>query len=196
MRVKGLASMISRRARPEMPPIYLIEPIGPETIESAYRLANAVIPTLSKYEWLQSCHCSSVARSPLRSKTGEGGDRRRAKHPRGTSKDSACMPSEIMRPMVVSSTFPFFIALSAADGEGVAQELLNFLMSKCDRSVCSGIRIWEMSCENWEHRHSSTYIDRSDYGLFLPALASTGEVMKPLRAHVLSVAQTIDRLSR
>ena len=43
-----------------MPPIYLIEPIGPETIESAYRLANAVIPTLSKYEWLQSCHCSSV----------------------------------------------------------------------------------------------------------------------------------------
>ena len=44
-----------------MPPSYLIEPIGPETIERAFPLANAVIPTLSKHEWMQSCHCSSVA---------------------------------------------------------------------------------------------------------------------------------------
>ena len=36
---------------------------------------------------------------------------------------------------------PFFIASSAADGEGVAEDLINFLMGKCDRSVCSGIRI-------------------------------------------------------
>ena len=37
------------------------------------------------------------------------------------------MPSEIMRPMVVSSTFLFFIASHAADSEGVTAELINFL---------------------------------------------------------------------
>ena len=187
--------MISRRARPEMPPIYLIEPIGPETIESAYRLANAVIPTLSKYEWLQSCHCSSVPEAHCAARR-EREEIVVARNIQGYLK-GLCMYA--IRDHATYGRLidvPFFIALSAADGEGVAQELLNFLMSKCDRSVCSGIRIWEMSYENWEHRHSSTYINRSDYGLFLPALASTGEVMKPLRAHVLSVAQTIDRLSR
>ena len=44
-----------------MPTSYLVEPIGPETIERAYPLAQAVFPTLSKHEWMQSCHCSSVA---------------------------------------------------------------------------------------------------------------------------------------
>jgi hypothetical protein len=44
-----------------MPPSYLIEPIGPETIERAFPVVNAVIPTPSEQEWARSCHCSGVA---------------------------------------------------------------------------------------------------------------------------------------
>ena len=91
---------------------------------------------------------------------------------------------------------PFFIASSAADGEGVAGELIKFLRGKCDQSVCSGIRFWTMDRETWVHRLRSDHIARSDHGLFLPALASTAGIMKALRAHGLSVAQAIDRLSR
>ena len=53
-----------------------------------------------------------------------------------------------------------------------------------------------MSCENWEHRRSPSYIERSDHSLFLPALAGAAGVMKSLRAHGLSITQAIDRLSR
>ena len=96
--------------------------------------------------------------------------------------------------MVAWSTFPLFFAFSAADGEGVVEELINFLIGKRDESVCSGIRFWEMNRETWDDRHSPSYIERSDHGLFLPALAP--ETMKSLRAHALTVTQTINRLSR
>ena len=91
---------------------------------------------------------------------------------------------------------PFFIASSAADGEGVTGELINFLRGKCDQSICSGIRFWIMDRETWAHRLRSDHIARSDHGLFLPALASAAGIMKALRANGLSVAQAIDRLSR
>ena len=91
---------------------------------------------------------------------------------------------------------PFLIALSAADGEGVAGELLNFLMGKCDGSICSGIRFWAMNRETWAHRLRPDHIARSDHGLFLPALAGVAGAMKSLRAHGVSIIQAIDRLSR
>ena len=81
------------------------------------------------------------------------------------------MPSEITATYGRLVDVPLFIAFSAADGEGVVEELINFLMGKCDGSVCSGIRFWEMNRETWEDRHSPSYIERSDHGLFLPALA-------------------------
>jgi hypothetical protein len=90
---------------------------------------------------------------------------------------------------------PVFIVASAADGEGVAEDLIDFLMSKCDRSVCSGIRFWGLNPEIWAHRLRPDYIARSDHGLFLPAVAGAGGVMK-LRAQVLSITQAIDRFSR
>lgn len=91
---------------------------------------------------------------------------------------------------------PFFIASSAADNEGVTKELINFLRGKCDQSVCSGIRFWTMDRETWVRRLRSDHIARSDHGLFLPALAGTGGIMKALRALGLNGAQAIDRLSR
>ena len=73
---------------------------------------------------------------------------------------------------------PLFFAFSAADGEGVVEELINFLIGKQDKSVCSGIRFWEMNRETWDDRHSPSYIERSDHGLFLPALAGAAGDMK------------------
>jgi hypothetical protein len=88
---------------------------------------------------------------------------------------------------------PFFIASSAADGEGW---LRNFPRGKWDQSVCSGIRFWTMDSETWAHRLRPDYIARSDHRLFPPAFASTAGVVKALRADAFSVTQAIDRLSR
>jgi hypothetical protein len=178
-----------------MTPSYLIEPIGRETIERAFTLANAVIPTLSKYEWMQSCHCSSVA---------EGGCAARreregiviVRNAKGYVKGLCMYAIRDHRTYGRVVDVPLFIVFSAADGEGVVDELINFLMGKCDGSVCSGIRFWEMNRETWEDRHSPSYIERSDYGLFLPALAGAAGGMKAFSARGLSIAQAIDRLSR
>ena len=178
-----------------MPPSYLIEPIGPETIERAYPLANAVIRTLSKYEWMQSCHCSCVAE-------GGCGARRDREEIVIARNARAYVKGICMYAIRDHGTYgrivdvPLFIALSAGDAKGVVKELIDFLMGKCDGSVCSGIRFWEMNRETWEDRHSPSYIERSDHSLFLPALAGAAGAMTSLRAHALSITQTIDRFSR
>lgn len=91
---------------------------------------------------------------------------------------------------------PLFIASSAADAEGVTEELIDFLRGKCDQCVCSGIRFWATDQEIWAHRSSPDHIARSDHGLFLPALASAAGVVKALRAHGVTATQAIDQLSR
>jgi len=185
---------MSEKARPEMPTSYIVEPIGPETIERAYPLAQAVVPTLPKREWMQSCHCSGVAQGACAARR----DREEiavARNARGYVK-GLCM--YVIRAYATYGRLidvPFFIASSAADREGVTGELIDFLMAKCDRCVCSGIRIWALSRETWAYRHCPSHIARNDHGLFLPALADTG-TMKSLRACGLSMTQAIDRLSR
>ena len=195
MQVKGLAAMVSRKARDKMSPSYRIEPIGPETIERAFPLANAVIPTLSKEEWARSCHCSGVAEGCCAARR-EREEMIVARNAKGYVK-GLCM--YVIRDHASYGRLidvPFFIALSAGDGEGVAGDLVNFLMGKCDSSICSGIRFWTMNPETWDHRSRSDHIARSDHGLFLPALAGATGVMASLRAHTLGVTQAIDRLSR
>jgi hypothetical protein len=174
---------------------YRIEPIGPETIDRAYPLAQAVVPSLSKQEWSRSCRSPDFAEDRA-STLGEGEEVVVARNSRGYVK-GLCIYA--VRDHVTYGRLidvPFFIASSAADGEGVAKELINFLMGKCDRSVCAGIRIWVMSRETWAHRHSPSHIAQSDCGLFLPALADATGAMKSLRACGLSITQAIDRLSR
>ena len=178
-----------------MSPSYLIEPIGPETIERAFPLVNAVIPTLSKEEWTRSCQCSGVAEGCCAARR-EREEIIVARNAQGYVK-GLCM--YVIRDHASYGRLidvPFFVALSAADGEGVAGDLVNFLMGKCDSSICSGIRFWTMNPETWDHRSRSDHIARSDHGLFLPALAGAAGVMASLRAHTLGIAQAIDRLSR
>ncbi len=70
---------------------------------------------------------------------------------------------------------------SAADGEGVTAELVGFLRSECDKSICSGIRFWTMKPEAWARRLPPKAIGRSDHGLFLRSLASAAEMERALR---------------
>ena len=195
MRVAGLAATMSRKPRDEMPPSYLIEPIGPETIERAFPLASAVIPTLSEQEWARSCDCSGVADGCCAARR-EREEIVVARNAKGYVK-GLCM--YVIRDHASYGRLidvPFFIAPSAADGEGVAGDLVNFLMGECGRSVCSGIRFWTMNRETWDHRSRSEHITRSDHGLFLPAFAGPTGAMPSLRAHTLGITQAIDRLSR
>jgi hypothetical protein len=158
-------------------------------------LAQAVLPALSKHEWWQLCRSPDFAedRPPTISEREEVIVARNAK---GYIKGLCIYAIREHATYGRLIDVPFFIASSAADGEGVTGELINFLRGKCDQSVCSGIRFWSMDRETWAHRLRSDHIARSDYGLFLPALASAAGIIKALRAHGLSVAQAIDRLSR
>ena len=174
---------------------YLVEPIGPETIDMAFPLASAVIPTLSKHEWTQSCHCSRVAEGCCAARR-EREEIIVARNAKGYVKGLCIYAVRDHATYGRLIDVPFFIASSAADGEGVTGELTNFLRGKCDQSVCSGIRFWTMDRETWAQRLRTDHIARSDHGLFLPALAGTAGIMTALRAHGLSGAQAIDRLSR
>ena len=176
-----------------MSPSYVVEPIGPETIDRAYPLAQAVTPALSIYEWWQFCRPPDFAEG-CPSTVGEREEVVVARNAKGYVKGLCIYAIREHATYGRLIEVPFFIASSAADAEGVTKELINFLRGKCDQSVCSGIRFWTMDRETWVRRLRSDHIARSDHGLFLPALASAAGIM--LRAHGLSVAQAIDRLSR
>ena len=178
-----------------MSPSYFVEPIGPETIDRAYPLAQAVLPALSKHEWWQLCRSPDFAEGSPPT-IGEREEVIVARNAKGYVKGLCIYAIREHATYDRLIDVPFFIASSAADGEGVTGELINFLRGKCDQSVCSGIRFWTMDREAWAHRLRPDHIARSDHGLFLPALASTAGIMKALCAHGHSVAQAIDRLSR
>jgi hypothetical protein len=178
-----------------MSPSYFIEPIGPETIDTAYPLAQAVLPALSKHEWWQLCRSPDFAEGSPPT-IGEREEVIVARNAKGYVKGLCIHAIREHATYGRLIDVPFFIASSAADGEGVTGELINFLRGKCDQSVCSGIRFWTMDRETWAQRLRTDHIARSDHGLFLPALAGTAGIMTALRAHGLSGAQAIDRLSR
>jgi hypothetical protein len=178
-----------------MSPSYFVEQIGPETIDRAYPLAQAVIPSISKHEWRQFCRSPNFAESRPETVV-EREEVLVAPNAKGYVKGFCVYAIRDHATYGRLIDVPFFIASSAADGEGVTKELINFLRGKCDQSVCSGIRFWTMDRETWAHRLRPDQIARSDHGLFLPALASAAGIIKALRAHGLSVAQAIDRLSR
>jgi hypothetical protein len=90
----------------------------------------------------------------------------------------------------------FLVAASAADGEGVAVALVDFLRAKCDECVCSGVRFWTMDAGTWARRSKPEHVASADHGLFLPALASATGIVKAIRACAIDRAELIHRLSR
>jgi hypothetical protein len=164
-------------------------------MDRSYPLAQAVIPSLSKHEWSQFCRSSDFAVDRA-STVGQEEEVIVARNAKGYVKGLCIYAIRDHATYGRLIDVPFFIASSAADGEGVTGELINFLRGKCDQSVCSGTRFWTMDREIWAHRLRPDHIARSDHGLFLPALANTAGIMKALCAHGHSVGQAIDRHSR
>jgi hypothetical protein len=178
-----------------MSPSYFVEEIGPEMVDRAYPFIQAVIPSLSRHEWRQFCRSLDFAEG----RPTTVGEREEVVVARNVSGYIKGLCIYALREHAIYGRLidvPFFIASSAADGEGVTGELINFLRGKCDQFVCSGIRFWTMDRKTWAHRLRPDQITRSDHGLFLPAFASDTGIMKALSAHDLSLAQAIDRLSR
>ena len=169
---------------------YTIEPIGPKTIDRAYPLAQTVIPALTQHEWRQCCHSNGRSSFDPEAEREEIVVARNAeRYVKGLCVYAIRDHASYDRVVDV----PLFLAASAADGEGVTAELLDFLRTRCDRSVCSGIRFWMMDTETWRRRLRPEHIARTDHGLFLPALTSVGGIEKALLAQGLGAAAAIDR---
>jgi hypothetical protein len=174
---------------------YIIEPIDSKTLDRAYPLAKAVIPTLPQHEWRQLCQSGDFLTA--RPETiGEGEAIVTARNAKGYVKGLCVYAIRRHATYGRLVDVPLFVAASAADGEGVALELLNFLCAKCDAFVCSGIRFWAMDPEAWGRRLKPDHIARSDHGLFMPALASAAEIEKALCARGVGLRESMDRLSR
>jgi len=173
---------------------YIVEPIGQKTIDRAYPLVKAVMPAMLLHEWRQFCHSLELSRPhPAAAEHEEVVVARNAEnYVKGLCIYAVRDHTTYGRLIDV----PFFVTASAADGEGVTLDLLDYLRTKCDGEVCSGIRFWKVSAETWAHRVQPDRIARSDHGLFMPALASAAEIENALLAHGLGAAEAIDRLSR
>ena len=174
---------------------YFVKPIDPKTIDQAYPLARIMTPALLTREWRQFCH-SREAPDVGRQMASDREDIVVACNAEGYVKGLCVYTIRNHATYGRLLDVPFFVVASAADGEGVATELLNFLRCQCDESVCSGIRFWTMSPQTWAHRSKPEHIARSDHGLFMPALASAAEIETALCAHSIGNLEAIDRLSR
>jgi hypothetical protein len=195
MHLRDLRAMKQKSVGAEMSRSYLVEPIGPETIARAYPLIRAVVPDVAEHEWWQINRPHSV----VKGRPATAGEREEvvvARNAEGYVKGLCIYAVRDHATYGRLIDVPFFIVAGAADGEGVTAVLIHFLRGKCDQSVCADIRFWTTDRETWAHRLRPDYIARSDHGLFLPALASTTGIMKALRAHGITAAEAIDRLSR
>jgi hypothetical protein len=174
---------------------YVIEPISEKTIDRAYPLAKVIGPAFTLNEWREFCRAVELPR--VRSEAPVDSEEIAvALNAQGYVK-GLCIYSirdhtTYGRLLDVS----FFVAASAGDGEGVAAEVLDFLRSKCDQSVCSGIRFWTVGPDTWDRRLDPDHIRRTDHGVFMPALASAADIEKALCAHTIGPARAIDQLSR
>ena len=173
---------------------YAIEAIGTRTIEKAFPLARIVAQALSPLQWRRFCRsCQSAGRRGER----QGREQVVVVLDAKAYVRGLCVFA-IRRHAAYGCVLdvPILIAASAADGEGVASALVNFLRVACDDAGCSGIRFWIMTAETWARRREPAYIARSDHGLFMPALASAADIKVALCAPTISVVEAIDRFSR
>jgi hypothetical protein len=159
---------------------YIVEPIGPRTIDHAYPLARACgyAPTLGQWR----AFCQSLESAPLRDEAAGNNSERAvvARNPQGYVKGLCVYSIKEHLPYGRLLDVPIFIVASAADGEGVATELAAVLLSRCDWSVCSGIRFWPIGSDSWKSRQTPEAIARADHRLFMRPLPSAAEMGRAL----------------
>jgi hypothetical protein len=166
---------------------YVIEPIGRKTADRAYPLASVMRPALTPEQWRQFCHSAELSRDE---------EIIVASNADGYIKGLCVYAIRDHRTYGRLLDVPFLVVASAADGEGVATALVDFLRARCDRCVCSGIRFWPFDDATWGRRLDPDYIARIDHGLFMPALASAAEIEAALSVGAIGRAQAIAQFSR
>ncbi len=172
---------------------YVIEKIGPLTIDRGYPMARVAGFALSLDEW--RAFCRSLG-SPL---VGGGTDRELAivaRNDWGYVKGLCVYSVRDHSPHGRLLDVPIFVVASAADEGGVATELIGFLRSECNKSACTGIRFRCLEPDLWARRLTREATERTDERLFLPAGVSVAEMAKAVGAHQISVAAAIDQLCR
>jgi hypothetical protein len=174
---------------------YVIEPIGEKTIDRTYPLARVIGPAFTLNEWREFCRVLELPRV-RREAPVDSEEIVVALNAQGYVKGLCIYSIRDHATYGRVLDVPFVVAASAGDGEGVAAEVLDFLRSKCDKSVCSGIRFWTVSPETWDRRLNPDHIRRTDHGMFMPALASAADIERALCAHTIGAARAIDQLSR
>jgi hypothetical protein len=158
---------------------YIVEPIGPRTVDRAYPLASACGYALTLGEW--QAFCLSLGSAPAWD--GEAGNSARAlvaSDRRGYVKGLCVYSIKDDSAHGRLLEVPIFVVASAADAEGVARELVGVLLSKCDRSVCSGVRFWPVGPDSWKRRQTPEAMGRTDHKLFLRPLPNAAEIGRAL----------------
>jgi len=162
-----------------MSPVYIVEPVGPQTIDRAYPLARALDCALTLSEW--RAFCQSLGSVPLRGETaGDSEHAIVALDSRGYVKGLCVHLIRDDPSYGVLIDVPIFVVASAADAEGVAGDLAGVLLSKCNRSDCSGIRFWPIRPDSWKRWRTPEAAERTRSRLFLRPLPSAAEMGRTL----------------
>jgi hypothetical protein len=173
----------------KMPACYIVEPIGPRTVDRAYPLARACGCALTLGEWQAWCQALVLARA-CDEAIGDGA--LVAREAQGYVKGLCVYSTRDVSPYGRLLDVPIFVVVSAADPQGVTAELVGALRSKCERSGCSGIRFWPMRPDAWTRRQSPEADGRTDHKLFLRPLASAAEMEAVVSARTYGTAAAID----
>jgi hypothetical protein len=151
---------------------YSIEPIGPRTIDLAYPLVRACGYALMLPEWRAYCQ----AFQPQSREAARESERALVARDAHGYVKGLCIYSiadDPQRGRLLQ--IPVFAIASAADGEGVARDLISALLSQCDRSLCSGMRFFPMGADSWKRRQSA---DIPGSRLFLRPWPSEAEMAR------------------
>ena len=170
---------------------YIVEPIGPRTIDRAYPLARACGWPLTLLEWQAFCRSlrSATARDEA---VGDGGRALVARNAQGYVKGLCIYSTRDDSPHGRLLDVPIFVVVSAVDPQSVAAQLVGALRSECERSECSGIRFWPMRPDAWMGQQSPEAVGRTDHQLFLRPLASAAEMEGVVSARTFRAAGAID----
>ena len=156
---------------------YSVEPIGPRTIDLAFPLVRACGYALMLREW--RAYCQAFQSAPHRGEAASESERALvARDAHGYVKGfcTYSITNDPRRGRLLQ--VPIFAIASAADGEGVASDLIGALVAQCEQSVCSGIRFWPMAADSWTRRQSVGAVGQTHDRLFLRPLPGAAEIAR------------------
>jgi hypothetical protein len=170
---------------------YIVEPIGPPTIDRAYPLARACGYALTLREWQALCQRLTSAQAGDES-IRDGKRALVARDPQGYVKGLSIYATRADSRYGRLFDVPIFVVVSAVDPHGVTTQLVRALRSECEQSNCSGIRFWPMRADAWMGRQSLDAIGRTDHRLFLRPLASVTAMEEAVSARTFGSPGAMD----